>query len=301
MTVKKAFEIISNYERIKTPTEDEDFNYIEACKFIIEKKSDPYVMLSLGGWYYEKKHFELALKYYEMAAVYKLEESYNCLGYIWYYGRTGTVDYEKAFKYFSLAADAGIEEAIYKVADMYKNGYFVEKNYEKYTEIIEKLWDDIKNNRKLYSSVPSVAIRLGKIRKDQERFEEAAELFIYAKDFLAQKLKYNAFFGNITNMKWAVEELYKVVEFDVFSFDLYDLFYLLKGPEIYKVNFILGGEIQTVENFAEEDGTISVKYNDTWFRSPVDFFLKATYRGERLTALYRQADLFEIAGRKESL
>ena len=83
------------------------------------------------------KRFDLALKYYEMAASYDYDEAYECLGYIWYYGRTGERDYKKAFEYFSKMMNKGHLVASYKVADMYKNGYYVEKNMETYKKIIE--------------------------------------------------------------------------------------------------------------------------------------------------------------------
>lgn len=54
----------------------------------------------------------------------------NSMGYIYYYGRVngGVPQYELAYKYFTLAALAGIDEAIMKTSDMIKNGYYVEKN-----------------------------------------------------------------------------------------------------------------------------------------------------------------------------
>lgn len=90
--------------------------------YIIRTTKDLKAMMSLGGYYYDERKFELALKYYEMAAEYKIDSAYECLGYIWYYGRTGTKDYEKAFNYYKLAKDAGNIVAAYKLADMYKNG-----------------------------------------------------------------------------------------------------------------------------------------------------------------------------------
>jgi len=48
----------------------------------------------------------------------------NSLGYIYYYGRTtnGVPDYDRSFKYFSVAALYGIHEAIYKLADLCLKG-----------------------------------------------------------------------------------------------------------------------------------------------------------------------------------
>ena len=132
MDIREANIIRRNFYRMDDPSEEDIFLYTEAMDYLIRETADPETMLDLGGYYYEKKHFDLALKYYEMAAEYKLPYAYDCLGYIWYYGRTGRRDFEKAFHYYSLAKDAGILEAAVKVADMYKNGYYVEKDYEKY-------------------------------------------------------------------------------------------------------------------------------------------------------------------------
>ena len=56
----------------------------------------------------------------------------NSLGYIYYYGRTnnGIPDYKKSFQYFSVGAMAGIDESIYKSADMLIYGRGVPKNID---------------------------------------------------------------------------------------------------------------------------------------------------------------------------
>ena len=184
----------------------------------------------LRPYYYDERQFELALKYYEMAAEYKFNSAYECLGYIWYYGRTGTRDYEKAFKYFSLAREGGNIVAAYKLADMYKNGYYVEKNYEKYCEIIEELYPVVNNASNLGEPLPEIFTRLAKIRSEQGRTNEAIQLYYRAKDFLAQRISYNAFFGYLNIMMWLEDDLYKLTEFDPENFDFYDLYHLAKAP-----------------------------------------------------------------------
>ena len=56
----------------------------------------------------------------------------NSLGYIYYYGRCndGEPEYEKAFKYFSFGALAGVDESIYKAGDMLVHGLGTAKNVE---------------------------------------------------------------------------------------------------------------------------------------------------------------------------
>ncbi|MCR5735496.1 MAG: hypothetical protein K6G22_12895 [Lachnospiraceae bacterium] len=50
------------------------------------------------------------------------------MGYIYYYGFDTDIDYEKAYKYFSMAALQGSIEATYKTGDMFRYGYYVEKS-----------------------------------------------------------------------------------------------------------------------------------------------------------------------------
>ena len=54
--------------------------------------------------------------------------------------------------------------AAYKVADMYKNGYYVQQDTEKYKSMIEELYPKVKNARRLNEPLPEVFTRLARIR-----------------------------------------------------------------------------------------------------------------------------------------
>lgn len=153
-------------------TEEDKFEMTEALSFLINERHDPGDMMYLGGIYYEDKQFDLALKYYEMAAGYDYESAYECLGYIWYYGRTGEKDYKKAFEYYSKAADMGNIVSAYKVADMYKNGYYVEKDYDKYCRTIEHLYPKVKDAKWLGEPLPEISLRLAVIRREHDRMSK---------------------------------------------------------------------------------------------------------------------------------
>ncbi|MCQ2504454.1 MAG: hypothetical protein MJ103_04410 [Saccharofermentans sp.] len=66
----------------------------------------------------------------------------NTLGYIYYYGRLGKPDYEKAFFYFSVGSTYGITESSYKLADMFMKGLYVKRNLQLATSMIEKLYGE---------------------------------------------------------------------------------------------------------------------------------------------------------------
>ena len=285
MTKLEAIKTVEELRRKSVLTPEDEFVYIEALEYLIEETKGTGWMVELGGYYYELRQFDLALKYYEMADAYGDKWAPEGLGYIWYYGRTGERDYEKAFKYYSKAASYGNLEARYKIADMYKNGYYVEKNYDKYCEIIEELYLEVKD-KYAPGSKPDIYTRLARIRKSQGKIEEAIGLYLEAKLMVAERLSYNQFFGDLNVMKWLTEDLYTMMDVDFADFDLYDLYVILKTP--IKVAFTFAGQEYVVESHQEEDGHISVKFQDTWYRDIDDFFKKATIKDERLPAIYHE-------------
>lgn len=86
-----------------------------------------------GALYYDgrigEQNFNKAAYYYEMAAKLGDSNAVDNLGYIYYYGRTDEADYEKAYLWFSKgAAVYGSSTSTYKLGDMFKNGFYVEKD-----------------------------------------------------------------------------------------------------------------------------------------------------------------------------
>lgn len=292
MTVHEARKMAEAFNENRNPSEEEVFLFTEAMNYLIEEEKNPADMMWLGGYYYEIHRFDLALKYYEMAAAMDFEEAYECLGYIWYYGRTGEKDYEKAFRYFSRLMEKGHLVATYKVADMYRNGYFVERDTDKYEEIIEELYPKVKNCRNVFNPIPEVYTRLARIRKAQGRTEDAIDLYLAARNCLAQRISINAFFGNLNIMKWLIEDLYELIEFDGELIDLFDLYYLLKTP--HRVSFFCrNGEKLVVESVMEGSECV-INFNGRWFHNVDDFFREATIDGTKATALYRELYGFEV-------
>lgn len=87
---------------------------------------------NIGSLYYTGRcgvqSYRKALEYYTIAADGGCRQAQENLGYCYYYGRDTQVDYEKAFHYFALGAFDGHIRSLYKIGDMYRNGYYVNKN-----------------------------------------------------------------------------------------------------------------------------------------------------------------------------
>ena len=99
-----------------------------------------FAVLNFGTFYYSGKFVEQDYK--KAFELYKIDADAgeiraicNC-GYCFYYGCHQEIDYAEALKYFSLGAllfnDAN---CLYKLGDMYLNGYGTDKN-EKYAFLL---------------------------------------------------------------------------------------------------------------------------------------------------------------------
>lgn len=294
MTREEAYDIIEAFERNQMPTDEDEFMFTEAMEFLINEDSNPKDMMYLGGWYYEQKKFDLALKYYEMAAAYDYTGAYECLGYIWYYGRTGTVDYKKAFLNYSKAYERGSDVCAYKLADMYKNGYFVEKDFEKYKEIVESLYRKYKGREysfSPYAPIPEIYMRLAKIKSDAKDIKAALNLYDTAEEFLAERIQKNPFFGNLNMMKWLKGDVYELRTMDEDNLGLYDLYVLFRKPVKVKIR-IRGKNYEAEVSGEGEDRAIN--FNGKWFRTIDDFFKKASVDDMLLTELYDEVDRIQV-------
>ena len=89
MTILEAQTLVRHFYQLVNPGEEDRFLVEEALHYLIEETGDPDCMETLGGLYYEQQQFDLARKYYEMAAEDDSTYALLGLGYIWYYDRTG--------------------------------------------------------------------------------------------------------------------------------------------------------------------------------------------------------------------
>lgn len=291
LTITNAKKFIKEYDEISSPTKEDDFHFTECLEYLIHETSDPYYMTMLGGYYYERKQFDLAEEYYLLAAELNYESAYACLGYIYYYGRTDKPNYQKAFEYYSKASEVGDITSSYKVADMYRNGYFVEKNYDKYVEIIKSLYPKIKDTRNLFDPLPEIYSRLVKIYKNEGQIEMAVDLLFYAKNFQAQRLQYTSFFGDLTIMKYIILDLYSMIEFDETSIDLFDLYYALQYP--CTISIFMNGNEHVVHVDTDENKSYIVMDNIN-YEDIDNFFSRAKIDNVKLSSLAYKIDYLVV-------
>lgn len=304
MTIVEANAYITDYYLAESHSEDDKFLFVEALHVLIEANHDPNDMHNLACFYAEEREFDLQLKYLEMAADMNFFVSYESLGYHWYYGQSGIVDYEKAFYYFSKGAQSrddylriGCE---YKIADMYRYGYYVEKDEQKYRDMIERLYDEISHPDRLctiipmeFISEPSLNVRVAEIRLEQGRHEEAVILLKQARLQFAEYIRKNpSWWGNIEEMETVVMMLHEnSIDWEE-NIDLYDLFWIAGEERSLTFRY---KNIRFKAECMTEEGRVVIRFNNQWYGDIQDFYEKAKIGGRPVTALYDDLSGYEIA------
>ena len=118
----------------------------------------------------------------------------NTLGYIYYYGRCngGTPEYEKAYRCFTLGAAGGMYESMYKLADMYQNGYYVPKNTRAASALVSMVYEqnyDLFIKGQYDCKFADAALRMGNLSRD----DDAYYYYTLADFAIRKRLKYDRY------------------------------------------------------------------------------------------------------------
>ena len=291
MTIQEANDIINAYYDNPAPTGEERADFAEAMNFVYDQTGDTDFLVALATVYYQEQMFDFAVKYYELAADRGNLTALSHLGLIWYYGRCGEQDYEKAFSCFNKAMEMGDLTAGYKLADMYLNGYYVKKNEDTYRKIIEDLYLKVRDTDDLNEPLPEIFTRLARIRAEAGYTTEALSLFDDARSFLSQRIAVSPSFGDLNIMKYMIQDIYQLRKFDAGKMDIYDLYHVLRMPR--RVQLTYQGTRHEIES-ALSGGGLTVRFDETKYASIDDFFDLAAIDGQLLTAMVQELTDFKL-------
>lgn len=265
--------------------------YTQALEYLIRETGDAGYIEKLGSFCYENGQYSTSLKHFEAAAEKGSSKALVGLGCIWFYGKTGERDYEKAFRYFTLASDRGDLNAGVKLADMYKNGFFVRRDYGKYKDMIRSLYRRVRSKNDPALPLPEVFLRYSKLCAERGETIRALRLLQDARSLLEQRMKNEPLSGTLSQIRQMIGELYSMTDFDVENFGLYDLFYIFR--KTVTIQFLYNGSAHVVETLPGNCGN-AVRFDGVQFDSDDEFFFRATADGKRLTAVYDELYGFEI-------
>lgn len=324
MTQEEAWDLIFHYHAESEP-EEKRSSFEEACHTLMKQYDDYQAAVDLGGKYYSDQDYDLALKYYAIAAEHDIPYGYIGLGYIWYYGRLGTTDYEKAFACFSkalkLLSGYSIDDdsfwngewkipfdsedsyinyinTVYKLADMYRNGYYVVKDNSRYIHLITHLHDmmtSLNDSGMPDYNLPEVDLRMADIMLNYEEpayaEDHALQYLSEARDIMEQRVLETGFFGDFNIMKDIVLKMYQITEFNPEDMDLYDLYYVMKKP--CTVTFLHDDRSHFISAEKQNDEII-INCDHKWFHSIDDFMIHGDIDGERIPDANDTCDHYAI-------
>lgn len=167
----------------------------------IERGNVP-AMTNLGALYYTgrggEQNYEKALTYYLMADRCGEPQATENLGYCYYYGHTGTVDYEKAYHYFVKGALVDRLNSLYKIGDMYENGFFVDKDESLAFRIYQRCYHNM-SEKDIERVGADICLRMGNSYYygigTEKNLDSALQYYQEAERYYYRKLRGGDFFA----------------------------------------------------------------------------------------------------------
>ena len=231
---------------------------ITAYKYFADKMHSTLAMIQLANYYYSIDNIDECIHYFNLASDYKDIKGYNSLGSMYLYGKKVEKDYQKAFKYFTKSYLLGDDFAKLKLADMYFNGLYVEKNARYALQYLEPLYDKYYNlfvNNNLKDNLfMEVLMRYSKCYEEGIGFKkdkvQALKCMIVARDGL-NKAKdidkkntnlYNYCVSEVNRLKENVEDnKFELLEFCLDYVDSFSYEYNVENDYV-SLNFNFGSK-----------------------------------------------------------
>ena len=268
--------------------EEKEFLYTEALEYLVqesleslddEEYEDPELeirVFNLANYYLDKGLYDLALKYYEFGAERGEPLSLEAAGRIWYSGHSSKgTDYQKAYCYLKQADENDWWNASYLLADMYRYGQFVNKDYSEYKRMIERLSHECHGNENWRNPSAEIQVRLAEIWAEDGQFEAAAVLMCEAESLIKMRIS----MWESERTPWEdIETLLRIQgflfgdspeEFEVS--DLLDLYFAERHRLAQAFIFCYDDCEYEIVLQIDEDGAFSVWFEGAWYRSVRDF------------------------------
>lgn len=277
MTQPEAWKLIQYYYDNGRREEDKSA-FHKTCRFLMDEYGDTKAAITSGDDYYSDRDFVNARRNYQYAAERNEPYGYIGLGNLWHYGRCGTVDDQKAYECYqkAVALLTGREDfivnpdpkpvlkdedayddlinAVYQIADLYREGSYVQQSFSIFSSLIRYLYDWMKEPEIFDYYMPEVELRMADatLHENPDDQNRALTYLDDARKRMCVRLEGDSFFGDYEVMKDIVNRIHDLKKPDTNDYDLYDLNVLIEKP--CTVSFIC--QNQKYEITREKDGKI---------------------------------------------
>ena len=287
----------------ETITEEKAFIQEELCKYIYEQSKDSQYLVIIAS-NIEDKNPELVEKIYKQAIADGDEHSCFYLANLYYSGKLGRPDYEKAFTYYSRAAltkqkgNGSFEdpvtsvhnEAKLKLAMMYRNGIFVVKDFDRYEQIVNEVYEEVKD-KEWHEERYFGLIAKAKLEIEKGNFEEGINLLFDARIDIASCFDAAQMKDALEDLKEVNDLIYAFIELDLTEIDALDITELLKYP--LDLSFTYQNEQYGLKTI-EENGGIIIEFEGRYYKDVIEFIMNAKIGDEFFRAALFKTDNWEV-------
>ena len=307
MNVEEAKEELINL--CATPgklTSEGMFIQDELCKYIYDQTND-YRYLEMTAVNLESKNPQLAEKIYKLSIENGDEHSCLYLANLYYKGLLGKTDYEKAFLYYTRASmteekgDGSFEdpftsvhnEAKLKLAEMYRNGLYVNKDLEKYGVLVNEVYEEVKD-KKWYEERYYGLIAKGKRELEKGNQAEGLNCLLEARTDLATCFDCAKMADIIESLKEVNDLIYSYIDLDYTELDAVDITELLKNP--VKVSFRYNSKKHYLKTYKDKE-KIVIEFENQLFTDVVEFIMNAKIGNEFFKEALFNTERWEVVKR----
>ena len=138
--------------------------------FVAIRGKDSDFLLNKGADKYGDD-YEESIEYYRLSAAMGNPQAISNLGYCYLYGRSIEPNVSLALAYFTIAADLGVIDALYKLGNIYSSDEFVDKDEELEKYYYEKAVDALLDSYSDYDDYPSLSLAVGKETMEDGLFD----------------------------------------------------------------------------------------------------------------------------------
>lgn len=138
--------------------------------FVAIRGKDSDFLLSKGADKYGDD-YEESIEYYRLSAAMGNPQAISNLGYCYLYGRSIEPNVSLALAYFTIAADLGVIDALYKLGNIYSSDEFVDKDEELEKYYYEKAIDALLDSYSDYEDYPSLSLAVAKETMEDGLFD----------------------------------------------------------------------------------------------------------------------------------
>ena len=138
--------------------------------FVAIRGKDSNFLLSKGADKYGDD-YEESIEYYRLSAAMGNPQAISNLGYCYLYGRSIEPNVSLALAYFTVAADLGVIDALYKLGNIYSSDEFVDKDEELEKYYYEKAIDALLDSYSDYEDYPSLSLAVAKETMEDGLFD----------------------------------------------------------------------------------------------------------------------------------